>query len=43
MLVDNEQSYRWLKSGDFKGETEILQWWQLKTKQIVPSILRIGF
>jgi len=22
-LVDNEQSYRWLKSGDVKGETEI--------------------
>jgi len=22
MLVDIEQSYRWLKSGDFKGETE---------------------
>ena len=21
-LVDNEQSYRWLKSGDIKGETE---------------------
>ena len=22
-LVDNEQSYWWLKSGDIKGETEI--------------------
>ena len=21
-LVDTEQSYRWLKTGDFKGETE---------------------
>ena len=41
-LVDIEQSYRWLKYGDIKGETEstIVQ---LKTKQLVRTILRIKF
>jgi hypothetical protein len=36
-LVDIEQSYRWLKYGDIKGETE------LKTRQLVQTILRITF
>ena len=41
-LVDIGQSYRWLKSGDIKGETEstIVQ---LKTKQLVQTILRMKF
>ena len=41
-LVDIEQSYRWLKSGDIEGETEstIVQ---LKTKQLAQTILRIKF
>jgi hypothetical protein len=33
-LVDIEQSYRWLKSGDIKRETEI-ELWQLKTKKTI--------
>jgi hypothetical protein len=39
-LLDIEQSYRWLKYGDIKGETEstIVA---LKTKQLVQTILRI--
>jgi hypothetical protein len=40
--VDIELSYRWLKSGYTKGETEA-QLWQLKTKQLVQTILRIKF
>jgi hypothetical protein len=38
-LVDTEQSYWWLKSGDIKGETEstIVA---LKTKQLIQTILK---
>jgi len=41
-LVDIEQSYRWLNSGDIKGETEstIVQ---LRTKQLVKTILKTKF
>jgi len=41
-LVDIEQSYWWLKPGDIKRKIEI-QYWQLKTKQLVQTILRIKF
>ena len=41
-LVDIEQSYRWLKSGDIKGETESALG-QLKTKQLVQTISRKKF
>jgi len=39
-LVDIEQSYRWLKSGDIKGETEstIVA---AQEQQLVQTILRI--
>ena len=41
-LVDIEQSYRWLKSGDIKGETEstIVA---AQDQQLVQTILRIKF
>ena len=41
-LVDTDESYRWLKSGDIKGETEstIVA---AHTKQLVQTILRIKF
>ena len=41
-LVDTEQSYRWLKSGDIKGETEsaIVA---AQDQQLVQTILRIKF
>jgi len=41
-LVDIEQSYRWLKSGDIKGETEstILA---AQDQEISTNILRIKF
>jgi IS30 family transposase len=41
-LVDNEQSYRWLNFGDIKGEQRV-QYWQLKTKQLVQTLLKIKF
>jgi hypothetical protein len=31
-VVDIEQSYQWIKSGDIKEEQRVQQW-QLKTKQ----------
>ena len=42
-LVDIEQSYCWLKSGDIKGETESTIVAAQKTKQLVQTILRIKF
>jgi len=41
-LVDMEQSYRWLKSGDIKGETESTVV-AAKIKQLVQTVLRIQF
>jgi len=38
-LVDNEQTYRWLKFEHVKTETG--KQWQLKTKQLKQTILRI--
>jgi hypothetical protein len=41
-LVDIEQGYRWLKSGDIKGETEITIV-VAEDQAIVQTILRIEF
>ena len=41
-LVHIEQSYCWLKSGDIKGKQKA-QYWQLKTKELLQSILRIKY
>jgi len=40
-LVDTEQSYRWLKSGDIKGEIESKT--VAAQDQLVQTILRIKF
>ena len=42
IMVDNEQSYRWLKSETLR-EKQKVKWWQLKTKHLVQTILRIKF
>jgi hypothetical protein len=38
-FVDEEQSYRWLKFGDFKGEAENTIW-QLRIRHSVQTALR---
>jgi hypothetical protein len=35
-LVDKEQSYRWLKFGDFKGKQKV-QLWQLRIRQLAQT------
>jgi hypothetical protein len=39
-LVDIEQSYGWLKFGDFKAEEDSTIW-RLNTKQLVQTLLKI--
>jgi hypothetical protein len=41
-LVDNEQSYQWLKFGDTKGETEI-RIVAAQDQALVQTILKIEF